>query len=226
MLDALFNDVVETASWKAALLSVLLAYVLTQAIAAVYAWSYRGLSYSRAMVQALVVAGIVSSTLMLAIGNSLARGIGIVGTLALIRFRTNLRDPLDMVFVFAAFGAGIAAGTGSYSTAVIGTVVFLVVVCMLRFSAFGARQQYDGVLRLRLPVDPTAEEKLQQTMRTICRRFSLVTLREVGQGEQQERAYQISLREPMDEGRLVSEVAAIPGASGVTIAMQEATVEL
>ena len=226
MMDQLLQPIVDITSWRSALISILLAYVLTQAVGAVYAWTYRGLSYSRNMTQALVVAGVVAAMLMLAIGNSLARGIGIVGTLALIRFRTNLRDPLDMVFVFAAFGAGIAAGTQSYATAVIGTVIFLGVVTLMRLSSFGSQQQFDGVLRLQLPVDADAEERLQGVLREVCRRFALITLREVAQGEGQERAYQITLRHPRDEGRLVGAVSAIPGASGVTIAMQEATVEI
>jgi len=226
MMEELLQPVVDVNNWRSALLAVLLAYVLTQAIGAVYAWTYSGLSYSRNLVQALVVAGVVAAMLMLAIGNSLARGIGIVGTLALIRFRTNLRDPLDMVFVFAAFGAGIAAGTQSYATAVIGTVVFLGVVTLMRLSSFGAVQQFDGVLRVQLPSDPDLEERLQKALRAVCRRFVLITLRDVAQGEAQERAYQISLRHPHDEGRLLEAVTAIPGAAAVTVAMQEATVEL
>lgn len=225
LYDAL-HQLLYVGSWRNVLLSILLAYVLSQLIAAVYAWTYKGLSYSRAMVQTLAVAGVVAAMLMLAIGNSLARGIGIVGTLALIRFRTNLRDPLDMIFVFAAFGSGIAAGTGSYATGAIGTVVFLIIVAALRLSNFGVRQSFDGVLRLQLPGERQAEAQLLEVMDEVCHRFALITLRDVSQGEAQERAYQITLRQPHDEGRLVARVAAIEGAQAVSIAMQEATVEL
>ncbi|MBN2361642.1 MAG: DUF4956 domain-containing protein [Deltaproteobacteria bacterium] len=225
-MDEIMQSVTDIIVWRQAFLSVLLGYVLSQAVAAVYAWTYRGLSYSRAMVQALVVAGVVSAMLMLAIGNSLARGIGIVGTLALIRFRTNLRDPMDMIFVLASFAAGIAAGTGSYATAVIGTAVFLVVVTLVRLSGFGAHQQFDGVLRLQLPIDPELEASLQQVLRKCCRRFALIMLRDAAQGREQERAYQITLRDPEAESSLISAVSAIKGASAVTVAMQEATVEL
>lgn len=225
-MEEIMQSVTDLIVWRQVFLSVLLGYVLSQAVAAVYAWTYRGLSYSRAMVQALVVAGVVSSMLMLAIGNSLARGIGIVGTLALIRFRTNLRDPMDMIFVLASFGAGIAAGTGSYATAIIGTLIFLIVVTLIRFSAFGAHQQFDGVLRLQMPVDPAAESSLQKVLASSCRRFALIMLRDVAQGRAQERAYQITLRDPAGESGLVQAVSSIQGASAVTVAMQEATVEL
>jgi hypothetical protein len=200
--------------------------VLSQAVAAIYAATYRGLSYSRSMTQALVAAGIVSAMLMLAMGNSVARGIGIVGTLALIRFRTNLRDPLDMIFVFAAFGAGIASGTGSWATAVVGTVVFLIVIVLMRISAFGSYRLYDGIVRLRLPVAGGAHGALEEALRAFCRRFALITLREVRQGEVLEYAYHVAFRDKDDEARLIQQLSAIEGASGVALSMQEATVEL
>lgn len=217
---------VDTATIKQAVVSVLIAYLMSQAIGAVYASTYRGLSYSRSFVQALVVGGIVAAMLMLAIGNSLARGIGIVGTLALIRFRTNLRDPLDMVFIFASFGAGIAAGTGNYATGVVGTALFLAVVTTLRITGFGAQRQYDGIVRLRLPAGAEPDEKLRAVLREQCSRFALVTLREVAQGTEVELAYQVSLKKPDHETALVHAVATIPGAGDVSISMQESTVEL
>src|SRR5512138_995156 len=136
----------EVASWPAVLLSMLAAYLCAQAIAAVYVAVHRGASYSRSLVVALVASGLVSAMLMLAIGNNLARGLGIVGTLALIRFRTSLQDPLDMLFVFAAFGSGVAAGTGNFATGALGTAAFLLVVGTLQLTGFGSRHHHDGVL--------------------------------------------------------------------------------
>lgn len=216
----------DTATIRQAVASILVAYLMSQAIGAVYAYTYRGLSYSRSFVQALVVGGIVAAMLMLAIGNSLARGIGIVGTLALIRFRTNLRDPLDMVFIFASFGAGIAAGTGNYATGVVGTTLFLGVVTTLRLTGFGAQRQYDGIVRVRLPVGAEPDEKLRAVLQEQCSRFALVTLREVAQGSEVELAYQVTLKKLDHETALVHAIAALPGARDVALSMQEATVEL
>ncbi len=222
---ALFRHGASSLALQQALASTLLAYLLCQVIAFVYARTYRGLSYSRSMTQALVVAGIVAAMLMLAIGDSLARGIGIVGTLALIRFRTNLRDPLDMVFVFAAFGAGIAAGTGAFSAGIVGTAVFLVVIVLMRVTSFGAERSYEGVVRFSLAAGELHERGLERAMQASCARFVLVTLREAAQGEAFERAYQVTLKDEGDEERLVSSLVAL-GAKGVTLSLQEASVEL
>jgi hypothetical protein len=212
--------------WRISLISMLVAFVLSQAIAGFYAYSHRGLSYSRSLVMTLVASGILSSVLMLTIGGSLARGIGIIGTLALIRFRTNLHDPLDIIFVLASFASGVAAGTGNWATGAIGTAVFLLVMGMLNVSSFGAHRRFEGILRLQLPGGTEAEALLADVLKLHCKSFWLVTLREVMQGRGMERVYQLTLREPHGEAALVSAVSTLPGASSVALAMQEATVEL
>lgn len=224
-LETLFSSP-QTLQWRAILVSLLLAAVLTQCIAWIYVKTFRGLSYSRSFVQALVVAGPVSAMLMLAIGNSLARGIGIVGTLALIRFRTNVRDPLDMLFVFTAFGAGIAAGTGSFAAAIIGTLLFVALVAMLRLTGFGSVQRFDGVVRFAMSNEEAARLQLVSVLEARCHHFALITMREVKQGAAHEHAYQISLRDPGGEAIFVTALCAIDGVTAVNLAMQESTVEL
>jgi hypothetical protein len=212
--------------WQSALVAILVSYLLSQAVALIYMWTHQGVSYSRSFVVSLVAAGLVSTVLMLAIGNNLARGIGIVGTLALIRFRMQLHDPLDMIFVFASFAGGVAAGTGNFATGGIGTAIFLLVVSVLQVTGFGSRHRHDGVLRVQLPPDEEAETALLQSLKTYCRQFAAISVREVAQGRELERIYQVTLRAPGKESLLVRDVAALKGAHGVSIAMQEATHEI
>jgi hypothetical protein len=212
--------------WQAALVSILVSFLLAQTIAFAYMLTHQGVSYSRSFVVSLVAAGMVSAVLMLAIGNNLARGVGIVGTLALIRFRMQMHDSLDMIYVFAAFAGGVAAGTGNFATGGIGTVAFLIVVSTLQITGFGSRHRHDGVLRVQLPPSEESENALLGSLRSHCRQFAAITVREVAQGRELERVYQVTLRNPGKEALLVREVAAIAGAHGVSIAMQEATHEI
>ncbi len=87
---------------RSALLAMLVAFANSHVLALVYVWSHRSLSYSQSFVQALVMASVGSAMMMLVIGNNIVWGIGMVGALALVRFRTNLRDARDMVFVFVS----------------------------------------------------------------------------------------------------------------------------
>ena len=104
--------------------TALLAFVLSTLIAITYEKTYRGLSYSRNFVQALILSSIVAATVMQAIGDSLARGLGIIGALAIIRFRTVFKDPRDIIFMFASLAAGISCGVFGFTVGVIGTLAF------------------------------------------------------------------------------------------------------
>lgn len=212
--------------WQAALVAILVSYLMGQAMALVYMLTHQGISYSRSFVVSLVAAALVSAMLMLAIGNNLARGIGIVGTLALIRFRMQMHDPLDMMYVFAAFAGGVAAGTGNFATGGIGTAAFLVVVAILQLTGFGSRHRHDGVLRLQLPSSQACETALVASLERHCRSFAAIAVHEVAQGHALERIYQITLRRPGREALLVRQVSEIEGARAVSIAMQEATHEI
>jgi hypothetical protein len=212
--------------WQAALVAILISYLLSQSVAFVYMLTHQGVSYSRSFVVSLVAAGLVSTVLMLAIGNNLARGLGIVGTLALIRFRMQLHDPMDMMYVFAAFAGGVAAGTGNFATGGIGIAAFLMVTSTLQLTGFGSRHCHDGVLRVQLPPSEPSETALLDALKTHCRQFAAITVREVAQGRELERIYQITLRSTGKEALLVKDVAAISGAHAVSIAMQEATHEI
>ena len=157
--------------------SILCAYLMSHAIGALYAWMRRGQEYSRSFVQALVIGGIVGAMIMLAIGNSLARGVGIVGALALIRFRTNLRDPLDMIFIFAAFAAGIAAGAGNIATGIVGTVIFIVVVAVMQVAGVGS-SQIESELRVRvMGNDGVGEAAVRDVLKDRAVAFALLKRR-------------------------------------------------
>ena len=207
------------------LLSILLAFGLSQAIGAVYVWTFRGMSYTRSFVHAVSMGSIVACMLMLAINNSIAAGLGIAGSLAIIRFRTAMRDPRDIVFIFASMGAGIAAGLQAYAVALLGSVVFCFAVVVLCHTEFGSQRRFDGLLRFQLPADADGE-RIVSVLRSHTRSFALVTLREGAGGELMEHAYQVALPRESERALLVSELMTLPGLEDVSLMLQEPTVEL
>lgn len=212
--------------WQVILLSTLLAFVLSQCIALTYERTYEGMSYSRALFQTLALASIISATLMYTIGNNLARGIGIAGIFAIIRFRTNLRDPRDIVFVFASLAVGVACGINAYSLAITGAVMFIAAAFYLRYVPLGRRHYFDGLLRFQMPPGAEHAEHVQELLKESCRKATLITLREVAQGEQLEYAYQIKLRHTAHKDALVQHLVQIPHVMNVSLMMQETTVDL
>ena len=212
--------------WQTTVLALLMAFVLGMSVAWIYVKTHQGLSFSRSFVQALVFGSILGAMLMLAIGNNVARGIGIVGTLAIIRFRSTMKDPRDMMFVFAALAVGIATGVRAFAVSLAGTAVFALAALLLRVTSFGTRQLFDGQVRLQLPAEPEADEALKEVMRRHCGNWVLVALRDVEQGRVLEHSYHVRLIDADRQVEFVRELEELPDARGVALFLQQATMDL
>jgi hypothetical protein len=208
------------------IVSFLASFVLCLMIAYVYRRTYEGLSYSRSFVQTLILSGVISSVLIMAIGNNLARGLGILGTLAIIRFRTHIRDPRDIIFLFASLSVGISCGASVFSVAVIGTIGFCLVVFFLHYAPFASRRDYEGLVRFSLPAGATVSPDIQRIIEQFCSSCQLIAVRDAIQGEGQEFAYQVRLRDPSYQGDLIAGLKGLAQVSNVNLLMQRTTVEL
>lgn len=214
----------DTAGLRQVAISILAAWLMGQAISEVYRFIHRGRDVSSAFVQALVVGGIVGAMLMLAIGNSVARGIGIVGALALIRFRTNLSNPLDMVFIFASFAGGIAAGTGNIVTGALGTVLFLAVVAGTSTLMQGGGMR-EAELRVRTATGADAEEQLRAVLRQHTASFALLRRRDGAEGKESRSWWRVGLKGGDDGGTLSRALRAQGGATEVQVELESAAAE-
>lgn len=210
--------------WQQSFTALLLAAGLSQAIASVYMITFRGLSYSRSFVQAIVLGAVVCCTLLLAIGDSVAAGIGLAGGLSIIRFRTTMRDPRDMVFIFAGLGIGIVCGLRAFPAAVAGTSVFCATVLLMHVMAYGARFQYDAIVRF--VADRSSNDGVRDTLIRIAPDHALVTLRQGAQGDVFEHAYTVRLADPRRQIDLVQALESVPGVKDVRMYLQEPTQEL
>ena len=207
--------------------ALLASFVLSAAIAYIYRWTYQGLSYSRSFVHTLILASIVTTILIIAIGNNLARGLGILGTLAIVRFRTPIRDPRDIIFLFACLAIGIACGASVFHVAILGTLFFCGVALFLHWSPFASLRVYEGLLHFTLPATvENGQEKMLDVMKKYCSSIVLVAMREATQGECLEYSYQVRLIDPTYQVELLNEVIQTKHVSDAHLLMHRATVEI
>ncbi|MCX7725443.1 MAG: DUF4956 domain-containing protein [Chitinispirillaceae bacterium] len=206
--------------------TILLSFLLSTLIAITYDKTFRGLSYSRNFAQAMILSSIVAATVMQAIGDSLARGLGMMGALAIIRFRTIFKDPRDIIFMFASLAVGIACGVFGYGVAVVGTLGFCLVAILLYISPFGQTRAYDGMLRFNVPADTHERARIEEILRLYCKRFVLITLREMVQGTRLEYAYHIKLKPKKSKEEFVVRLKECTDIKDVNLLLQETTVEL
>ncbi|MEA3523631.1 MAG: DUF4956 domain-containing protein [Campylobacterota bacterium] len=227
MLDFLsLQTMTENSSVITLIYAMLLAFILSTLIAITYEKTYRALSYSRNYVQTLILISIVAAAIMQAVGDSLARGLGIMAAMAVIRFRTNFKDPRDIVFIFASLSVGVSCGVFGFHIAIVGTFAFILAAFLLYFSPFGQSSFYDGMLRFNLDNSPENKEKLEAIFKEYTKNFALITLRDVAQGNRLEYAYQVKLKRDKKHYHMVEELQTINSIKGITFMLQEATVEL
>lgn len=210
--------------WDLTLAALLLAFALSMVISWVYVVTYQGLSYVRSFANTLAIAAVVSALVMLAIGDDVARGLGLVGALTVIRFRSSLKDTRDLMFAFVTLGVGVACGVLAFPVAMLGTAVFCLGMVYLAYSGFGSRQQHNAVLRVQIPANPADQSAVVRAIGRFTPSCVLINLRDVG-GGMQEHAYHLKLRDMRNKGAILESLGAIPGVSGATLLMQDTSIE-
>ncbi len=85
----------------------------------IYKRTFQGVLYSKSFNISLIGLSMITCAIILAVTSNLILGLGMVGALSIVRFRTAIKDPLDLVFMFWAIGAGIILGAGLFMLALI-----------------------------------------------------------------------------------------------------------
>jgi hypothetical protein len=201
-------------------LGLLLAFILGQLAAWLYIYTHEGLSYSRAFVQSIVLLTVILCLGMMVIGNNIAIAFGLIGALAVIRFRNILKDTRDTSYIFFTLITGLATGTQRFQLALLGAVVFCAVALYLHWAQFGSRRTGDGYIRFRLELDTFEDGLLQALFKKHCRNTIVVSQRfqESGEGEL---SYRLDLRNPRTVNDFVREVRDLKGVSNVSFVLQE-----
>lgn len=177
-------------------------------IALVYRYTYKGPSYSRSFVQALVLLNLITAVVILVIGNNLARAFGLVGAMSIIRFRTAVKDTQDIVFIFFALVSGMAAGVGLNHIAIAATLFISLIIIGMSAIDFGRESKKRLLLQISYyaPTESNAELALTNIMRKYCRQLQLINLKHTGYQQQMEAHYHVVLRSKANSGQLMREL--------------------
>jgi len=177
----------------------------------IYRFTYKGPSYSVSFVNALVILTIISALVILVIGNNLARAFGLVGAMSIIRFRTAVRDTMDMVYIFLSLAIGMACGIGLNVIALLGVVVSGIIIIVMSLTHFGAPRRRMHLLQIAYDSNITPTKDFEKILSEYCRNVKLVNLKKDTRGHL-EAYYQILFKKhnsTLDFTNKLSEVAAV-----------------
>lgn len=190
------------------LLILLVSALLGLFIAALYRITYQGVMYT--MTYGVTLAGItmISALILCVVTSNVVLTLGMVGALSIIRFRTSIKEPMDIMFMFWAVAAGIATGAGMAGVAVVGSLcIGLLVVFLTR----GRQNGVPYILVLQME-DEAAEKRAMEIVSAQARRCRIKSKR-VSKGETE---LTVDIRLKGGETGFMHEVEALPG---VTSAM-------
>lgn len=154
--------------------SFLWAFVLASIIAITHRLTFTGDYYPKNFFQSLVLGSVVTTLVMMAIGDSLARGLGVFGAMAIIRFRTRIDDPRDVLFLFAALSTGLAIGVYGFTISFVGSILFCLVAVLLHLSPF---KSYAHHSHLFFTLEDT--ERLEAVLAVValhCNDYRVITM--------------------------------------------------
>ena len=103
-------------------LAMALAFGVGLFIFYVYKKTYRGVMYSSSFGVTLIALTLITTLVILAVTSNVVLSLGMVGALSIVRFRTAIKEPLDIAFLFWSIAAGIVLAAGMIPLAVIGSV--------------------------------------------------------------------------------------------------------
>lgn len=113
-------------------IALVLSFFLGLFIFIVYKRTYAGVMFSQAFGGSLIAMTMITTMVILAVTSNVVLSLGMVGALSIVRFRTAIKEPMDIAFLFWAIAGGIVLAAGMIPLAIIGSViigVILIVFC-------------------------------------------------------------------------------------------------
>ena len=112
-------------------LSLLLVFIIWFLINYVYKLTFSGVLYSKSFSLSLIGLSTVTCLIIMTITSNIILSLGMVGALSIVRFRSAIKDPNDIVFMFWSIAVGIACGAGFFTLAFYGSVIISVILILV-----------------------------------------------------------------------------------------------
>ena len=103
-------------------LAIVLSFILGLFICYVYKKTFNGVMYSQSFGVSLIAMTLITTFIILAITSNVVLSLGMVGALSIVRFRSAIKEPIDIAYLFWSIAVGIVVGAGMFPLAVFGSI--------------------------------------------------------------------------------------------------------
>lgn len=144
------------------LVTSVVALICSFVIYFVYKKFYRGAVYSENFNILLVLMCIITTFIITTISSNLVLSLGMVGALSIVRFRSAIKDPLDIGFLFWSLATGITIGAGFYPFAIMSTFIIAIIYICFYLAVSGTR-----TFLLVIKYDSSADDTVKEALKTV-----------------------------------------------------------
>ena len=190
-------------------LGLVLGLLVGLLIAFVYKRCFRGVLYSPSFAMTLAMLTLITTPVVMCISSNVALSMGMVGALSIVRFRTAIKEPMDIAFLFWAIAGGIVLAAGTIPLAVIGSIiigVILVVFCNRK----AAQKPFIAVVSC---VDGETESKVAEYLKANTGKHSVKS--KSAQKGAIELTYEVTLKN--DDTNFITALSEMPGVQSAVL---------
>ena len=210
IFKASFMENISVFSVLDTIIALTLAFVIGLFIMAVYKKTFKGVMYSHSFCVSLLALNLITTLIILAITSNVILSLGMVGALSIVRFRSAIKEPLDIAFLFWSISAGIVIGAGLIPLAVFGSL-FIGIILVL----FINRQTTDNPYLLVLScLNDESEKEALKTVNAYVKKH-VIKSKTVSAQNGIEVTVEIRLKEM--ETKFVNEISQISGVKNAVL---------
>ena len=141
ILKSSFVEKLSSISYLDMAIALLLAFVVGLFIMQVYKKTFKGVMYSESFAISLLALCLITTLIILAVTSNIVLSLGMVGALSIVRFRSAIKEPIDIAYLFWSISSGIVIGAGLIPLAIIASI-FIGIVMILFVNKKTANNPY------------------------------------------------------------------------------------
>lgn len=190
-------------------LALALAFGIGLFIFLVYKKTYQGVMYSSSFGTTLIALTMITTLVILAVTSNVVLSLGMVGALSIVRFRTAIKEPLEIAFLFWAIAAGIVLAAGLIPLAVFGSVVIGIVLLIF----VNRKSHWNPYIVVLSCADSLAEQKATEFLSGKVRKW-VVKSKTVQQGRIE---LNLEIRLADESTDFINDLGSIPGIASAVL---------
>lgn len=203
------------------IINILISLACSFFITFIYRISYKGPGYSDSFVNSIIFLSLITTLVIMVIGNNLARAFGLVGAMSIIRFRTAIKETLDIVYIFFGLAIGMAAGVGYHRLAVVGALFIGAILFLFSKTNLFTLRKEQYLLQFSFSLNEAKAAQYLEIFDNFCSRYDIINIKSIEDSALAEYAYYVSFKKKSNANRFVEELKNVTGIKNINLFFDE-----